>query len=188
MVWYTPQAQFSVMSNSPKGDIHASFPCPSHGLKEQRYISGKLADSFVKMKIKFSRQQGILELSRYAPSYKQRGRGEWISKSEAITAERLKLGGDFMLNMTPEERQGLVCLIEGVKLAEAAETIYTVARPRTEEKNTSIGDHSLKPDAAGSITGSVLTPQSPEVSPMSDARASRSTPILAQSENSLSIA
>ncbi|KAF8526157.1 kinase-like domain-containing protein [Gautieria morchelliformis] len=190
MVWYTPQAQFSVMSNRPKGDIHASFPCPSHGLKEKRYVSGKLADSFVKLKIKFSRQQGILELSRYAPSYTQRGRGEWISKSEAITAERLKLGGDLMLNMTPEERQGLVCLIEGVKLAEAAEEIYTVARPRTEEKNTPLGDvidHSLKPDGTR-ITGAVLTPQSPEAFPMSDTRASRSTPISAQSENPLSIA
>lgn len=140
------------------------------------------------MEIKFSRQQDILELSRYAPSSKQTGRGEWISKSETITVERLKVCDDLMLSMTPEERQGLVCLIEGVKLAEAAEEIYMVARPRIEEKDFTlddIADYPLKPDEIATM---VSTPQLPEAPLISDIRQTGSTPTLAQSEIPLSIA
>ena len=182
------------MSNGPKGDIHSSFPSSSHCLKGQRYASGELSESFVKMKIKFSRKQDTLELSRYAPSYKQRGRGEWISKSETITVERLKLCGDFMLDMTPEERRGLECLIEAVKLAEAAEEIYMVASPRIEEKDSILDDvahHALKPDEIGRTAATVSMPQrQPEASPISDTRPSGSapTPVPTQSEIPLSTA
>ena len=193
MVWYTPEAKFTVMSNGPKGDIILSFPCPSRGLKEQRYASGEIADSHIKMKIKFSRQQDTLELSRYASPDKQRERGEWISKSETITVERLKLGGDFILTMTAEERQGLVCLIEGVKLAEAAEAIYMVARPHIEEKGSTlddIADGPSKTDVTGSKTTAAtgLTPQNLEGSSVSDAGASTSTPMSSRWETPLFIA
>jgi polo-like kinase 4 len=179
MVWYTPQARFTVMSNGPKGDIHVSFPCPSHGLKEKRYISGKLADSFVEMKIKFSRQQDILELSRYASSSNQRGRGEWISKSETITVERLKLGGAFISSVIAEERQALMCLIEGLKLAEAAEELYMVATPHIEKKGISTLDHNTDRPLQFDASPTVLTPVGPEASPTFE---SKPTPMQVQSE------
>lgn len=184
MAWYTPQAKFTVMSNGPKGDIHVSLPCPPHGLKEKHYVSGKLAESYIKMKIKFSRQQDTLELSRYASSSKQRGKGEWITKSETITEERLKLGSAFDSSLTAEEHQGLVCLIEGLKLAEAAEDIYMVARPHIAEKRSStldtIPDRLLQSDASRGANG--MTPQGSEDSPISD---NTPTPNLAQSEHLL---
>ncbi|KAF8527471.1 hypothetical protein BU17DRAFT_81641 [Hysterangium stoloniferum] len=124
IVWNTPEAKFMVMSNGPKGDIHATFPCPTNSLKEGRYVSREVAESSTRMKIRFSRQQGTVEISRFRPSTKKRGKGEWVFKSETIMQEQLVVGDTSFQKMTVEERLGLGYIIEGLKLVEAAEKIY----------------------------------------------------------------
>jgi hypothetical protein len=78
------------------------------------------------MKIKFSRQQSTLEISRFVPSTQKRGLGEWTSKSETIMQEQLGHGDIFIQKLTVEERLGLDYIIKGLKLVEAAEEVYKI--------------------------------------------------------------
>ena len=113
MVWYTPQARFTLMSNSPIGDVHAIFPCPSPGSKTR--VLRAPADSSTKMNIKLSRAQGVLEIARYVSP------GEWTTKSLSVGEEDLKSGGGLGHDLSQEEREGLDWLVRGLKVCEAAE-------------------------------------------------------------------
>jgi len=81
-----------------------------------------MAESFTKMKIKLSREQELLEISHYVPPSPERGgRGEWLTKSLSVCEDHLKLGRDIGHDLIQEEREGLNCLILGLKVCETAE-------------------------------------------------------------------
>lgn len=131
MVWHTSDAKFTVMSNQPKGDIHGAFPCPKHDLKLGRSTSEDIPDSSgTRMKIRFSREQGTLDISCCTPSaaVKKKKGSCWSSRSETLTEEEQKLGDQFIRKLRSEEQYGMRCIMQALKVAEAAEVIYKVPR------------------------------------------------------------
>jgi polo-like kinase 4 len=127
---YKREAKYTLMANSPRGDIELLFqsstpPPPHDKIYRKRELTDYINSQTPSMRLRFSRQRQLVEIARYVQGSQG---GEWTKKVLPAMDKNLAISMEDWTGLEDSEWAGISCLIEFLSVCEEIERLDEESR------------------------------------------------------------